>query len=93
VQLKGQGEMDTRSLAAELIRRRAILLEHAQTVERLRERVAGFERRYGIPSNEIHAAIEQGRLDETEEVCDWILDYELVRAAEPPSSRQPPRLD
>lgn len=93
MQLKGKGELDAPTLAAELIHRRAILLEHTQTLERLRARVEGFERRYGIPSAEVHAAIEAGRLRETDEVCDWILDDELVRAAEAEPARRAPRLE
>ena len=53
----------------------------AASMQRLRERVAAYERQYGIPSAEVHAAIDRGDLIETWEVCGWIFDYEsLVRA-------------
>jgi hypothetical protein len=49
--------------------------------EETRRTVARFEVKYGIPSAEIHQAIDDGRLEETFEVCQWIFEYEsLCRA-------------
>ncbi len=53
----------------------------AASMRRLRARVAAYERQFGLPSSDIHAAIDRGDLGETNEVCSWIMDYEsLVRA-------------
>lgn len=41
----------------------------------LEARVAAYESKYGIPSSEVHAAIERKELRETLEVCDWLMDY------------------
>ena len=40
--------------------------------------VAFCEAKYGIPSSEIHEAIDDGRLIESKEVCDWIFAHELL---------------
>ena len=40
--------------------------------------VAFCEAKYGIPSSEIHQAIDDGRLIESKEVCDWIFAYEIL---------------
>ncbi|MND09925.1 hypothetical protein D3C83_336340 [compost metagenome] len=47
----------------------------------LRIRVLAYEAQFGIPSSEIHEAIEDGRLVETLDVCEWIMDlYALEQA-------------
>lgn len=52
----------------------------AARLQELRDRVAAYEREFGMPSTEIHAAIDRGDLIETNEVCSWILAYHrLVR--------------
>ena len=40
--------------------------------------VAFCEAKYGIPSSEIHQAIDDGRLIESKEVCDWIFAHEIL---------------
>jgi len=40
--------------------------------------VAFCEAKYGIPSSDIHEAIDDGRLIESKEVCDWIFAHELL---------------
>lgn len=64
----------------------AQLLDHEEqlrNVERLRERVRKYEQQFGIASADIHRAIDEGRLRETQDVCDWIIDYDsLVRIGE-----------
>lgn len=55
----------------------------AARLEEVRQRVAVYERQFGIPSADIHAAIDRGELIETWEVCGWIMDYEsLLRVEE-----------
>jgi hypothetical protein len=52
------------------------------TQERMLEetclRVQGFEAKFGIPSERIHQAIDEGTLVETLEVCHWIMEYDLL---------------
>lgn len=48
--------------------------------------VQSLEAKYGIKSSDIHDAIEDGRLDETHEVTQWIMDYELLRRFEESSA-------
>jgi len=50
-----------------------------QVVERLQRTVRDNETHYGIGSADIAAAIDDGRLTETDEVRDWIFDYELLQ--------------
>ena len=69
--------------AEDLLRELALLRQIADRREALRRRVAAYEARYQIRSDDVHAAIDSGRLIETEEVCDWIMDYELLRRVDP----------
>lgn len=48
----------------------------------LAAQVAAYEARFGLPSTEIHDAIDDGRLVETLDVCNWIIDYERLVLAE-----------
>lgn len=51
--------------------------------EETRRNVERCERKFGIPSERIHEAIDAGTLEETLEVVDWIFDYNLLcRAGE-----------
>ena len=48
-----------------------------------RRNVERCERKFGIPSERIHQAIDDGTLEETLEVVEWIFDYNLLcRAGE-----------
>jgi hypothetical protein len=40
--------------------------------------VQRFEAKFGIPSEQIHQAIDDGTLEETLEVCHWIFQYNLL---------------
>lgn len=64
--------------AEALLRQRAVLVGSVQRRAELEDRVKHFERQYGVPSSAVHAAIERGELKETQEVCRWILDYDLL---------------
>lgn len=61
--------------------------EDAAAQERMREEtrrsVQQFEAKYGISSEQIHQAIDDGSLIETFEVCRWIIEYNLLARAEP----------
>lgn len=50
-------------------------------------RVRAYEARFGLPSSEIHAAIDRGDLVETWEVCRWIIAYESLVGAEAGETR------
>ena len=39
----------------------------------LEAEVAAFEREFGIPSERVHAAIDDGTLEETGDVCRWLI--------------------
>ena len=70
---------------AEVARLRAQMKDVAlqqQFDEENRRTVERFEAKYGIPSAEVHQAIDDGRLEETFEVCQWIFEYELLSRAE-----------
>ncbi len=63
----------------ELERERDILERHYQWRADLGNRIKELEARYGITSDQIHDAIDNGQLDETLEVCDWIMDYDILQ--------------
>jgi hypothetical protein len=49
----------------------------------IRLRVREYENRYGLRSDELHQAIESGRLEESHDVCRWMMDYHvLIRAGD-----------
>jgi hypothetical protein len=48
----------------------------------MKTRVARFEAAYNLKSSELHDAIDDGRLEESSEVCAWLIDYDVVRRAE-----------
>lgn len=63
----------------ELLRQRGDTARHEERRNELAARVRSLEIKYGIESRNIHDAIEQGRLKETHEVTQWIMDYELLQ--------------
>lgn len=88
--LKNRGPMKASDMAAELVRQMDVLRQHEQNIAELERAVAERERQYGTPSSQIHAAIEAGTLRETADVCNWIIDYELLersRASQRGSAR------
>lgn len=66
-------------LANNLIRQRTFLREYDERRSGLQARVTDRERQYAIKSEHVHDAIRSGRLKESQEVCDWIMDYELLQ--------------
>jgi len=68
-------------LSDELVRQITVLRQHSQHVSMLETRIAAYEQQFNIPSSLIHEAINDGRLTETSEVCDWIMDVELLERA------------
>lgn len=74
-----RGRVTPTMRANELLRQRAVLARADQRRAELAARVEGYERRYGIKSHAVHAAIDRGELKETQEVCRWIIDYDLLR--------------
>lgn len=75
-------------MASDLLRRANIIRQHHEHVEALESRIAEFERRYGVPSSRIHQAIDSGELYESLEVCDWIMDVELLQRARSQTARR-----
>lgn len=68
-----------RKQASDLLRQRAALVKSKDRRSELTDRVKVYEKRYGIQSRSIHAAINRGQLKEDQEVCRWIIDYELLQ--------------
>jgi len=67
--------------AEELLRQRAERVGFDRRRTELEDRVKLYERRYGMPSSAVHAAIERGELKENQEVCRWIIDNDLLERA------------
>ncbi len=63
----------------ELEREREVLERHYRRLADLRANIAACEEKYGITSDQIHDAIENRELQETLEVCRWIMDYERLK--------------
>lgn len=71
------GEPDR--LARDLLREQALLIERHQRISALQTRIAEYERRFGIASSHVHDAIDEGTLAESADVCDWLMDYEMLQ--------------
>lgn len=54
---------------------------HAEYMNELRNRVLAYEAQFGIQSCDVHDAIEDGRLQETLEVCEWLMDIYILEQA------------
>lgn len=42
------------------------------------DRIAGYELKYGMRSDQVHGAIDRGQLKETQEVCSWLIAYDSM---------------
>jgi hypothetical protein len=71
----------TKELADQLLAERDVISRYVERIDKIRSRVLACEEKFGIPSSQIHEAIESGQLYETLEVCEWIIDYELLSRA------------
>lgn len=79
--LKDRGPLDPKTIAEELLRQRDVLRQHREIIGAVQARVTGYEARFSMPSAEVHGAIDRGALHETDDVCDWIIDSDLLRRA------------
>jgi hypothetical protein len=68
-----------KALADQLLAEQAVIKRYVEELAALRSRVLAYEEQFGISSSEVHEAIEDGRLQETLEVCDWIMDIEILQ--------------
>jgi hypothetical protein len=76
------GPISPSELTTKILEERTILRRHREERAALRLRIAANEARFGIASSEIHRAIDDGRITETTEVCDWLIDVELLTRIE-----------
>ncbi len=67
--------------AEKLLHERDTIADFVAILERLQVAIQNQEERYGIPSEDLSEAIENGRIEETEDVCDWLIDFELLQRA------------
>ena len=68
-----------KELADRLLAEQDVIRRYVEELAALRSRVLAYEEQFGIPSSEVHEAIEDGRLVETLEVCEWIMDFEILQ--------------
>jgi hypothetical protein len=69
-------------LADALSQQRRILQDHYDVLRELRARIAEYERQHGFASADVHQAIDDGRLEETHDVCTWLIDIDLLERIE-----------
>lgn len=77
-----RNKQDRTELVNDLLSRRRLLQDFVERRNALRQEVADYERKFGIPSSELHTALRHGQLTETGEVCRWIISYELLQDLE-----------
>lgn len=49
------------------------------SVDPVKRKVLDYERTYGMTSDEMLIAIELGKLEETEEISEWAIEYSLLQ--------------
>ena len=74
--------MTPSELAEALLQQRQVLQDHYTMLRELRARIAANESCYGISAAEVHRAIDEGRIEETHEVCRWLMDIDLLERIE-----------
>lgn len=73
----------TEETVAEIVRRQidAALrnaISSSDHSARLEQQIADYERRYNVPSAEVHQRIEDGLLEEDLNVCDWLIALDCL---------------
>lgn len=71
--------INPKELAAQLLAEQAVIEQYLDGIRELEERVLAYEQKFGIESADVHEAIDSGRLKETLEVCDWLMDFEMLK--------------
>lgn len=67
------------ALADKLLIKSQIVAEHERTVRHLELILHRYEEQFGMSIDDVHDAIDDGALSETEDVCDWIITHEYYR--------------
>jgi hypothetical protein len=70
---------ESQRIAARLLVDRDTDHPDEERVRCLQKIVTQYENHFGISSNDVHDAIQNKTLVETEEVCDWIMANDLLR--------------
>jgi hypothetical protein len=52
----------------------------ARLVAELTPRLRDYESRYELASTDLEAALADGRIRDTEDICDWVIAWETLRA-------------
>lgn len=73
-----QTNLTPKELADQLLAEMAVIEKYHESVRELEARVLAYEQKYGMPSADVHQAIEDRRLVETLEVCEWLMDVEML---------------
>lgn len=55
----------------------------AQGLEWLRNSIAAFEHAYGMTSEEMVTKVRALEIDETDDICSWLIKVDLLRDVEP----------
>jgi hypothetical protein len=69
----------TEALIESVKQQRTVLADAARRRSDLERRIDHYERKYGVASNALRTEIHAGRMRETQEVCHWLIDYDLLR--------------
>lgn len=77
-----RSDQDRTKLADDLLYRQQVQRDFIRQRDELRREIQTHERTFGVKSSDLHAALRDGRLRETSEVCDWIISYEVLQDME-----------
>jgi hypothetical protein len=65
-------------VAKQILGERDVIKKHFENMVEMKARIARYESKFGIASDQVHHAIDRGELTETDEVCDWILTVAAI---------------
>lgn len=70
--------------------RDTLIMSRRRLTARVQQALSDYERRYELPSDHVAQALRDGRLHETADICDWLVQIDLIKVL---MNGRPPRLE
>lgn len=76
-------EHSARLISRHLVLQQSLLAKMQHQQSKLKREIEDYERRYQMKSGAVRAAISEGTLRETHEVCRWLIKYDSLERSTP----------
>lgn len=73
-----RGKRTQKTRIDQVMEQRRDTVQMSKNRQEIVDRIAGYEQKYGMRSDQVHAAIDRGQLKETQEVCSWLIAYDSL---------------